>query len=46
MKTTPVIRLSGKARQVFRLIQLLALHRGSDTLGKIMEEMKSKYGTH
>ena len=35
-----VLKLSGKAKQVFRYLELLALNRGSDTLEKIIKEAK------
>ena len=35
-----VLKLSGKAYQVFRYLELLAQLRGGDTLQKIMKEGK------
>jgi len=35
-----VLKLSGKAYQVFRYLELLAQLRGGDTLGKIIKEAK------
>jgi len=35
-----VLKLSGKAHQVFRYLALLAKHRGEETLGQIMEDIK------
>jgi hypothetical protein len=37
---TIVIKIAGKARQVFKLINLLTMYRGEDTIGKIVEEKK------
>lgn len=33
-----VLRISGKAREVFKLIKLLAKYRGKDTLGEIIQK--------
>jgi len=35
---TVVIKITGKARQVFKLISLLTMYRGEDTIRKIVEE--------
>jgi hypothetical protein len=37
---TTVIRITGKARHVSKLISLFAIYRGEDTIGKIVEEKK------
>lgn len=37
---TTVIRMTGKARHVFKLISLLAIYRGEDTIGKIVDDNK------
>lgn len=36
-----VIRVSGKAKQVFKLLALLAKKRGTETLGQIIEKEES-----
>jgi hypothetical protein len=38
---TTVIRITGKARHVFKLTSLFAIYRGEDTIGKIVDEDKS-----
>ena len=35
-----VIKLTGKAKEVFKLIKLLARHRGNVTLGELAREGK------
>jgi len=35
-----VLKLSGKAKYVFKYLEILALNRGSDTLEKIIKEAK------
>lgn len=37
---TVVIKMMGKSRQVFKLLSLLTMYRGEDTIGKIVEEKK------
>ena len=34
------LKLSGKAKHVFKYLEILALNRGSDTLEKIIKEAK------
>ena len=41
-----VIKMSGKARQVFKLLALLAKERGAETLGQIIKEKGGKDGTY
>lgn len=41
-KVMLVIKVSGKAHQVFRYLALLAEHRGKETLGQIMESAKKE----
>ncbi|MBA7627682.1 hypothetical protein ES703_35149 [subsurface metagenome] len=38
LRSKLIIRLSGKARQVFKLLALLAEKRGTETLGQIQEK--------
>lgn len=37
---TTVIRITGKAKHVFKLISLFAIYRVEDTIGKIVDENK------
>jgi len=37
---TIVIKITSKARQAFKVISLVAMYRGEDTIGKIVDENK------
>lgn len=41
MQISIAIRIAGKASQVFKLLSSLTKYRGSDTIGKIVDEKRT-----